>query len=280
MATILAKSTMNTKIAVAVGVAAVIASIFALPQAAFAADVPVSITPGSSTKSTDAFDPNPVEINVGDTVIWTNDDNTIHTVVSGKDNTEDGKFGGSSALIWQKGSTQGPTTQSFTFTEAGEYPYFCSLHPAMVATVKVAGGSMGGGFTVTATLGGNNYEITGKSDTVKATAAIIEPSEAVVVTFDKAGEVELTLPKSMISGNIMVEAGDQTITPEIVSEDETATTIKFAVPEGETEVDIIGTTVIPEFPVIAALILGAAITGIVGYTRIARGSIGSFFGRV
>ncbi|MGI0029678.1 MAG: plastocyanin/azurin family copper-binding protein [Nitrososphaera sp.] len=269
---------MNTKIAVAVGVAAVIASIFALPQTAFAADVPVSITPGSSTKTDDAYSPNPVEITVGDTVIWTNNDpGQLHSATSGSDATPTGMFGDPAVAASLLRTNQ---SESFTFSEAGEFPYYCFLHPNMIGTVKVAGGSMGGGFTVTASLDGNNYEITGKSETIKATAAIIEPSEAIVVTFDKAGEVELTLPKTMISGNIMVEAGDQTITPEIVSEDATATTIKFAVPDGETEVDIIGTTVIPEFPVIAALILGASIAGIVGYTRIAKGGIASFFGRV
>ncbi|MGH9991998.1 MAG: plastocyanin/azurin family copper-binding protein [Nitrososphaera sp.] len=265
---------MNTKIAVAVGLAAVLASVFTLPQAAFAADVSVNIVEGSSTLTDKAYSPNPVEINVGDTVIWTNQDPIPHTATSGTSPDPNGMFGGnaeSGGTILTKGNTQ-----SHTFTEAGEFPYFCTLHPTMSGMVKVAGG----GFTVTASLGGNNYEITGKSETIKATAAIIEPSEAIVVTFDKAGEVELTLPKTMISGNITVEAGDQTITPEIVSEDATATTIKFAVPEGETEVDIVGTTVIPEFPVIAALILGASIAGIVGYTRIAKGSITSFFGRV
>ncbi len=269
---------MSTKIAVAVGVAAVIASIFALPQAAFAADVPVSIVPGASTLLNKAYSPNPVEIAVGDTVTWTNNDpGQFHSATSGSDATYSGVFGdpGASTSLLKTNASM-----SFTFTQAGEFPYYCFLHPTMVGTVKVAGGSMGGEFTVTASLGGNNYEITGKSDTAKATAAIIEPSEAVVVTFDKAGEVELTLPKSMIDGITTVEAGDEEVQFEQTATTETSTTIKFTVPEGETEVDIIGTTVIPEFPVIAALILGAAITGIVGYTRIAKGSIGSFFGRV
>jgi plastocyanin len=29
-------------------------------------------------------------------------------------------------------------TFSFTFTEEGEYPYFCLLHPNMVGTVNVS----------------------------------------------------------------------------------------------------------------------------------------------
>jgi len=36
----------------------------------------VSITSGSQSKTTDAFDPNPVQVKVGDTVTWINDDST------------------------------------------------------------------------------------------------------------------------------------------------------------------------------------------------------------
>jgi hypothetical protein len=63
----------------------------------------------------------------------------------------------------------------------------------------------------------------------------------------------------------------------IVSEDDASTTISFEVPEGETTVTIQGEFVVPEFPVIAA-ILAAAIAGIIGYTRFARSATG-FFGR-
>ncbi|WP_431755226.1 cupredoxin domain-containing protein, partial [Nitrososphaera sp.] len=107
-------------------------------QPAFAATVNVDIVPGASTKTTNAYSPNPVEVNVGDTVVWTNKDTQPHTATSGADNTADGKFGGTvenpaSELILANG------TYEFMFTEAGEYPYYCSLHPAMVGTVMVAG---------------------------------------------------------------------------------------------------------------------------------------------
>lgn len=271
---------MNTKITVAVGLAAIVASVFAIPQAAFAAEIAVSITPNSSTKTTDAFDPYPVEIVKGDTVTWTNGDTTLHTVLSGTPSGgATGQFGGnaSAPTILLAGQTL-----TYTFNEEGEVPFYCNLHPTMVGLVKVgAGGGNGptGGFTTTASLDGNEYVITGKSETVKATAAEIDSGKAVAVTFDKAGEVELTLPKTMISGNITVQAGDETVASEVLSENATSTTIKFTVPEGETEVDIMGTMVIPEFPVVAALILGAYIAGIIGYTRFAKGNTTSFFGR-
>lgn len=99
------------------------------------ATIPVSIVSGASTKTTDAFSPDPVNAKVGDTVTWTNNDSQPHTVVSGQNTKPDGKFNSSpnfNPLI-----TPGQTF-SHKFTEAGTYPYFCQLHPNMVGTVKVS----------------------------------------------------------------------------------------------------------------------------------------------
>jgi plastocyanin len=95
----------------------------------------VSIVPGSSSLTTDAFSPNPIQVSVGNTVTWTNNDSQPHTVTSGSNGQPDNKFNSSpnfSPLL-----NQGQTF-SFTFTEAGDYPYFCMLHPNMVGTVNVS----------------------------------------------------------------------------------------------------------------------------------------------
>jgi plastocyanin len=89
----------------------------------------VSIVSDSSTMTDTAYQPNPVQISVGDTVTWTNDDSQPHTVTSGEDAIPDGRFDSSTM-------TSGATF-SHTFTEAGEYQYFCILHPNMVGTVNV-----------------------------------------------------------------------------------------------------------------------------------------------
>jgi plastocyanin len=133
---------MNRKMTVAAGVAAILATAviaFTTSQAAFAAEVNVDIVPGASTKTNDAFSPNPVQAKVGDEVKWTNKDTALHTVTSGSGGKTDGKFGlkpdGSPELI-------GPGKDfEFKPTAAGDYPYFCSLHPAMVGELKVSGGS-------------------------------------------------------------------------------------------------------------------------------------------
>jgi plastocyanin len=90
----------------------------------------VSIVPGSSTLTDTAFQPNPVQVSVGSTVTWTNDDAQPHTATSGQNATPDGTF--------DSGIMAPGATFEHTFTEAGEFPYFCLLHPNMVGTVSVS----------------------------------------------------------------------------------------------------------------------------------------------
>ena len=77
-----------------------------------------------ANSGSNSFSPNPVEVKVGETVTWINDDSGRHTVTS-KDGTFD-------SGVMGKGQSF-----SYTFDKAGEYPYFCSPHPGMVGTVVV-----------------------------------------------------------------------------------------------------------------------------------------------
>jgi plastocyanin len=99
----------------------------------------VRIPQGSSSLTDDAYIPNPIEVNTGDTITWINDDSTPHTATSGTpDSGSNGMFGGtddSPEIIGSQG-----ITQSFTFDEAGEFGYYCTLHPSMVGTVIVTEG--------------------------------------------------------------------------------------------------------------------------------------------
>jgi plastocyanin len=90
----------------------------------------VSIVPGSSSLTDNAYRPNPLEVRVGDTVTWSNDDATPHTVTSGQNGQPDGQFDSSIMAPQQR--------FEHTFTQAGEYPYFCVLHPDMVGTIIVS----------------------------------------------------------------------------------------------------------------------------------------------
>ena len=69
------------------------------------------------------FAPAALTVKVGTTVTWTNHDDIPHTIVSA------GKF--------RSKTLDTDNSFSFTFTAAGDYKYFCSLHPHMTGTIKV-----------------------------------------------------------------------------------------------------------------------------------------------
>jgi plastocyanin len=71
------------------------------------------------------FKPDTITVQVGTTVVWENDDNIVHTVVS-----RDGAFRSPALDTEDK--------FSFTFDKTGTFEYFCSLHPYMKAKVVVA----------------------------------------------------------------------------------------------------------------------------------------------
>ena len=71
-----------------------------------------------------SFGPTTITVAVGTTVTWTNRDDIPHTVVS-----TDGVFKSKVMDTDEK--------FSFTFTKAGTFAYFCSIHPKMTGTVVV-----------------------------------------------------------------------------------------------------------------------------------------------
>lgn len=73
-----------------------------------------------------SFGPAAVTVSVGSTVTWTNRDDIPHTVVS----SDDPKVFKSKVLDTDE-------KFSFTFTKAGTYAYFCSIHPKMTGKVVV-----------------------------------------------------------------------------------------------------------------------------------------------
>ena len=95
----------------------------------------VSIVSGASSLTDTAYSPNPIQVSVGTTVTWTNNDAQPHTVTSGSNAQPDNKFNSSPNFTPLLNPGQ---TFSFTFTQAGEYPYYCMLHPNMVGTVSVS----------------------------------------------------------------------------------------------------------------------------------------------
>ena len=92
--------------------------ILTISSSVSAEDYDISITDDKD------FSPEELTINVGDTVTWTNDDDSPHTVTA-----DDGQF--------DSGNMGEGATWSYTFTEVGTYDYRCDYHSSMTATITV-----------------------------------------------------------------------------------------------------------------------------------------------
>ena len=76
------------------------------------------------------YDPETINITTGTTIEWINEDAAMHTATSGSPtNGVDGVFDSQILNI--------NDTYQFTFTDAGNYDYYCILHPWMLGTINV-----------------------------------------------------------------------------------------------------------------------------------------------
>jgi len=98
--------------------ALILSGVAAMSRAA-PAPAPAAVQIGNFT-----FNSKLVTVKAGTTVTWTNADDIPHTVVS-----KDGLF---KSKVLDTGDRF-----SFTFAKAGQFGYFCSLHPHMTGTIVV-----------------------------------------------------------------------------------------------------------------------------------------------
>ena len=98
------------------------------PLPAMQQGITVSIV-GNSGRS--SYNPNPIEIKVGDTVTWINNDYSSPHTVTSSSSSNDGSITFDSDILRRS------ETFSFTFDKEGQYPYLCTLHPSMIGTVVV-----------------------------------------------------------------------------------------------------------------------------------------------
>jgi len=78
-----------------------------------------------------SFDPMVITIQAGESVTWNNKDTVPHTATSG--NRDDTDFGS----IFQSVQLSQGETFTHTFDDAGEFIYFCEVHPGMMRDAKV-----------------------------------------------------------------------------------------------------------------------------------------------
>jgi plastocyanin len=100
-----------------------------LPMTAIVSIPPGSAVPGCENTN-ECYLPFEINVAIGATVSWINDDSAAHTVTAGSPADVQVEIFDSSLLM-------GGGTWSFTFDEAGSYDYFCMVHPWMTGSVSV-----------------------------------------------------------------------------------------------------------------------------------------------
>jgi plastocyanin len=81
------------------------------------------------------FDPPIINTTKGFKIVWTNDDNTIHTVFSGKPDS----YGNISPDKLFVGGFIKPQEKFELSLDAGTYEYYCKLHPWLIGFISVSG---------------------------------------------------------------------------------------------------------------------------------------------
>ncbi len=90
----------------------------------------VSIIKGASNPSAaEPYNPSPLTVSVGTTIVWTNNDNTEHTV------TEGSPSGNTPPNGFDSGILAPGKTFTHHFDTAGTTQYYCTLHPTMLGEI-------------------------------------------------------------------------------------------------------------------------------------------------
>lgn len=90
--------------------------------------VPVEILVGASIPDNPDYSPDPVTVTKGDVIEWTNNDDVMHTVTSLSD------AGATFDSIISAGTKWSLNTEDLA---AGEFDYFCTVHPFMTSKIIV-----------------------------------------------------------------------------------------------------------------------------------------------
>jgi nitrite reductase (NO-forming) len=97
-------------------------------------EVKISMLPGGSTMGEKGYSPNPAHAKVGQKVEWINKDSVQHTITSGTPGSPD------SGKEFDSGLTKllNPGDKfEHTFTKAGDFSFYCQLHPTMLGHISV-----------------------------------------------------------------------------------------------------------------------------------------------
>jgi len=227
--------------------------------------------PGCETTN-ECFVPYEVTVDVGGEVTWSNDDSAAHTVTAGS--AADGPSGVFDSSLFMAG-----TTFSHTFEEAGEFPYFCMVHPWMIGIVTVQGEGEddheGEELLVDIATGSANQ---GERLSIDVTFSMMDGDDVEHVNYDikatQNGEVVLDEMgvhdhdgvMNHMTSPLPAAASDDTPVEVEVMFNGFGINEPFTGPIGE----VATTQVVPEFGAVAMMILAVAIISIVAVTAKSR----------
>lgn len=202
-----------------------------------------------------------IDVLVGDTVVWKNADTAVHTVTSGtaKNGPDD---------IFDSGMFGPGKTYSRTFSETGNYPYYCLLHPWMIGQVIVTEGhSIIPGVGKDVGDGSTYFDVEYDFNRLIASANVDEDEKSITlniigVTKSEDNSLKILLPSALISGPFVVFVEDEMVEFENIDSEDLSILIIDVDVDAETII-IIGTSVVPEFGTMTMIIMIIAVSGMV-----------------
>lgn len=235
-------------------------------NAAFAKTFQVTIPTGAADPNAPFFfSPEELSIDVLDKVEWQNGDTAAHTVVSvDPDGIEDGRFNSGLIGLGKSWSYQ------FMEKDAGVVNYYCSLHPWMTGIVNV--GLVGGMKTihnVGSDVGDRTFDVQYTLNRILEFAKVDTARNT--ITFTLSGVIEddsliIMLPEELIENPNAVWVDDKQITDFDSNFADGITTMIIPLEADSEEVTIVGSSVVPEFGPIAALVFAVAIIGTIVFS--------------
>jgi len=199
-----------------------------------------------------------IDIIVGDEVVWKNADTAAHTVTSGTPTT--GPDG-----IFDSGLFAPGKSFPHTFTERGNFPYYCIVHPWMTGTVIVTDG-----FSIIPEIGKNvgdgqtTFDVEYKFNRLLSVSSINADKKS--VTFEITGNAKsdnhnlsLRLPTALIDGPFAIWVDGKKISDFESTNDKDLNIINLLLTKDSKLITIVGTSVVPEFGVMTLAILGFTI---------------------
>jgi hypothetical protein len=209
-----------------------------------------------------------IEVRILDYVRWENADTAAHTVTSGT--PEDGHDG-----IFDSGLFAPGKDFQYQFTEAGNFEYFCLVHPWMAGVVIVSQASSAlqviPNVGAKAGDGKTTFDVEYEFSRIIASATIDEGQNA--ITFEIVGKAKsedhtlsLMLPKNLISDPLVVWADGKQISDFEITSEGGINEVVIPLDEKSERITIVGASVVPEFGAIAMAILAIGVFSFIALT--------------